>query len=112
MLRIPCEFSSGFGDVHESVQSTEGGRRVPRCGHELRAETGFRLVSVLAERDVSRVVRLVFDAPMTAIVFEQSRGVGLFAREIRDAVDDFGGRPPLAHFAIAGRSLVSAGTAC
>ena len=111
-MRIPCEFSSGFGDVHESVQSTEGGRRVPRGRHELWAESGFRLVSVLAERDITCVVRLVFDAPVIAIEFQQSRGVGLFSREICDAVDDFGGRLPLARFAIVGRSLVSAGTAC
>ena len=62
-------------------------------------------MSVLAERDIARVVRLVFDAPMSAIVFEQSPGVGLFASEIRDAVGDFGGCLPLARFAIAGCSL-------
>jgi len=104
-LRVPCEFSSGFGDVHESVQSTEGGRRVPRGRHELRSEAGFRLVSVPTKRDSTCAVRLVFDAPVSVIEFQQSRGVGLFSREICDAVDDFGGRLPLARFTIAGGSL-------
>jgi hypothetical protein len=105
LLGIRCEFSSAFGDVHESEQSTEGGRRVPRGRHELQAEAGFRLVSVLCERDIARGIRLVFDTPVVAVVFEQSRGVGLFSREICDAVDDFGGRLAPARFAIASGSL-------
>jgi hypothetical protein len=105
-LRIPGKFSPRFGDVHEPALSTDSRRRAPRGCHELRAETGFRLVSIQSERDITPVVRLVGDASMIAVVFERSRGIGLFSRENSDAVDDFGRRLPPVRFAIARSRVV------
>ena len=102
---IPCEFSSRFLEIQVSVQSTNRDRRVLRGGHELRPKTGFGLVGVLAECDIARVVRFIFDAPMASVEFEQSLGIGLFTSEIRDAIHGFGGRLPLASLAVSECSL-------
>ena len=64
---------------------------------------------VFPERDIARVMDLVFDSPMAAIVIQQSFRIGLVSLQIRDAVNDLRRRFQLARHAVA--KLADAGNA-
>ena len=56
---------------------------------------------VFPERDIARVMNLVFDSPVAAIVIQQPLSIGLVSRQIRDAVNDLSRRFQLARHAVA-----------
>ena len=66
-LTIPCKYSPGFSEIHVFVQSTDGDCGVPHGRKYVRTFFAFRLMQVFSERDIARVMNLVFNPPMAAI---------------------------------------------
>ena len=84
-----AEFAEGGGDFFVAGQTQQVNHDVAKCGQILWPVTLFDLAFVFAKGHVANPMQTVFDAPVTAPVFQEKGRIRQFAGKAGDGVLDF-----------------------